>query len=96
MSDEGTSWEEDTVEAFFHEDLAEVILQIPISRCWGADFVSWPHDKFVQYIVCSAYNMARTSALFTRQGNVGHGVGSKQGVEDQNGRLFGLSKPLER
>jgi hypothetical protein len=51
MSDDGTGWEEDTVMAFFHDELAELILLILISRRLGADFVSWLHDKFGQYTV---------------------------------------------
>jgi hypothetical protein len=35
MNDEGTGWEVDTVRAFFHDELAKVILQIPISRNGG-------------------------------------------------------------
>jgi hypothetical protein len=46
LNKEGNGWEEDTVRVFFHDELAEVILQIPINRRGGDDFISWPHDKF--------------------------------------------------
>jgi hypothetical protein len=45
MNEDGTEWVEDTVRAFFHEDLANTILQLPISKHGGEDFVSWTHDK---------------------------------------------------
>jgi hypothetical protein len=57
------------VRAFFHEELANIILNIPISRRGGTDFVSWPYDKFGTYT--SAYNLARTVFFFDRQGNAG-------------------------
>jgi hypothetical protein len=76
MSGDGKGWEEDTVRAFFHDELAELILRIPISGRSGTDFVSWPHDKFGQYTVRSAYNLARTAAFFSRQGNARHGASS--------------------
>jgi hypothetical protein len=61
---------------FFHEELADTVLQIPISRHGGEDFVSWVHDKHGQYTVRSAYNMARTTIFFSdtarRDANSGH------------------------
>jgi hypothetical protein len=65
MNDDGTDWEEQTVRAFFHEEVAETVLQIPISRYGGDDFVSWMHDKHGQYTVRSAYNLARTATFFS-------------------------------
>jgi hypothetical protein len=84
MNDAGTSWEADTVRAFFHQELADTILQIPISRRGGDDFVSWPHDKFGLYTVRSAYNLARTSSFFVRRGTAGAGAGSDRTSEEKN------------
>jgi hypothetical protein len=84
MNDEGTGWEVDTVRAFFHDELAEVILQIPISRNGGDDFISWPHDKHGQYTVKSAYNFARTANFFYSQGNAGRGANSDRAIEENN------------
>uniref|UniRef100_A0A8I6Y3E3 Reverse transcriptase domain-containing protein n=1 Tax=Hordeum vulgare subsp. vulgare TaxID=112509 RepID=A0A8I6Y3E3_HORVV len=76
MNDEGTAWEEATVRAFFHGELAEAILQIPISWRGGLDFISWPHDRCGQYTVRSAYNMARTASFFSTYQTAGRGSGS--------------------
>jgi hypothetical protein len=94
MNEEGTSWEVDTVHAFFHEELAERILQIPISRHGGADFVSWPHDKFGNYTVKSAYLLARTGSFFARQADEGHGAGSDRDREEKNWKaLWSINAP---
>jgi hypothetical protein len=84
MNDPGTSWEAFTVRAFFHQELADTILQIPISRRGGVDFVSWPHDKFGLYTVRLAYNLARTSSFFVRRGNAGVGAGSDRTSEEKD------------
>jgi hypothetical protein len=54
------AWNVDRVQAIFEEDVASQILQVPISKFGGTDFVSWPHTKSGQYSVRSAYNYART------------------------------------
>jgi hypothetical protein len=64
MNDEGTAWENDTVRVFFHAELAETILQVPISKRGGEDFASWQFDKRGIYTVKSAYNLAKTAAFF--------------------------------
>jgi ribonuclease HI len=69
---------------FFHEELADTILRIPISRRGGEDFVSWPHDKFGIYTVRSAYNLARTASFYTRQGCEGKGAGSDRVSDEKN------------
>jgi hypothetical protein len=53
MNEADMGWEEDTVRAFFHEQLDEAILHIPISRLGVKDFISWPHDKFGQFYPCT-------------------------------------------
>nr|XP_051190739.1 uncharacterized protein LOC127304068 [Lolium perenne] len=40
MNDRGTAWEEDSVRAFFHEELADKILGVPISRLGGEEFLA--------------------------------------------------------
>jgi hypothetical protein len=72
---------EDTVRAFFHEDLENTILQLPISKHGGEDFVSWTHDKHGCYTVKSTYNMAKTDEFFSNQSNVGRGSGSDREAE---------------
>jgi hypothetical protein len=83
MNDEGTAWEIDTIRAFFHEDLAETILLVPISRLGGDDFVSWKHDKQGQYTVRSAYNLARTSSFFSEHTLAGRGSGSDRSGKEK-------------
>jgi hypothetical protein len=84
LKEEGTGWEVDTVRAFFHEELANIILGIPISRRGSADFVSWPYDKFGIYTVKSAYNLARTASFFDRQGTAGRGASSDRKTDEKN------------
>jgi ribonuclease HI len=81
MNDAGTEWEADTVRAFFHEELADTILQVPISRHGGEDFASWQHDKSGMYTVKSAYNLAKTSEFFSRQESAGRGSCSDREAE---------------
>jgi hypothetical protein len=81
MSDDGIEWVEDTVRAFFHEDLENTILQLPINKHGGEDFVSWTHDKHGCYTVKSTYNMAKTDEFFSNQSNVGRGSGSDREAE---------------
>jgi hypothetical protein len=64
--------------------LAKVILQVPISRHGGEDFVSWPHDKFGQYFVRSAYNLARTTSFFFVQNFMGKGSSSDRSKEEKD------------
>jgi hypothetical protein len=76
LSDHGVSWDESKVRSFFHNELADTILQIPISRHGGEDFVSWPHDKYGIYSVRSAYNLARTAAFHASRASAGQGAHS--------------------
>jgi ribonuclease HI len=94
MNEHGNGWEEDTVRAFFHDELAEEILQVPISRHGGADFVSWPHDRFGQYSVRSAYNLARTESFFCCQNTGGRGASSDFAAEQKCWKeLWKISAP---
>jgi hypothetical protein len=76
MNDAGSGWEEDMIRAFFHEELAEVILQLPINKRGGDDFASWQYDKHGLYSVKSAYNLAKTADFFSKQETTGKGSGS--------------------
>jgi hypothetical protein len=91
MNEEGNGWEKDTVRAFFHDELAEVILQILISRRGGEDFISWPHDRFGQYTVRSAYNLARTASFFSRHNSAGRGSGCAE--DEKNWKALWLIVP---
>lgn len=51
MDDVSKTWDVDRVNAFFEEEVASAIFQVPISRHGGEDFASWPHDKLGQYLV---------------------------------------------
>jgi hypothetical protein len=81
MNEEGTAWEEETIRAFFHNELATTILQIPISRHGGQDFVSWPHDKHGVYTIRSAYNLARAVEFFSDRSTAGKGSNSNVDLE---------------
>jgi hypothetical protein len=54
------TWDVDRVNTIFSEDIAALVLQVPISKFGEPDFASWPYTKNGQYSVQSAYNMART------------------------------------
>jgi hypothetical protein len=61
MDEETRSWNEENIRAFFAPVIAEQILQIPISRHGGEDFVCWPMTRQGLYTVKLGYNMARTT-----------------------------------
>jgi hypothetical protein len=96
MNESGQGWEEDTVRAFFHEDLANSILQIPISRLDGDDFVSWPHDKHGVYSVRSAYNLVRTLSFFAKRCKNSRGSSSDLDMEAKMWKLvWAIKAPLK-
>ncbi|KAM0908407.1 hypothetical protein ACQ4PT_015501 [Festuca glaucescens] len=57
----------DKVYSFFMEEMAAVIMQIPVSRHGGDDFIAWPADKSGIYSVRSAYYLARTGSFFAKR-----------------------------
>lgn len=57
-------------------DVANSVLQIPISRRGGEDFVSWPFTRFCDYTVASAYNLARREKFFLDRSKRGGGASS--------------------
>ena len=59
LSDDGSSWKENSVREAFDADTADRILSIPLSSDGCSDFASWPHCKSGSYTVRSAYNLIR-------------------------------------
>jgi hypothetical protein len=51
MLGDSRTWDVDTVCPIFDEAVVDQILQVPISRHGGDDYVAWPHSRFGQYIV---------------------------------------------
>jgi hypothetical protein len=51
LDKETRSWNVTRVRSVFEESVAVQILQIPISRHGGDDFLSWPHSRFGLYTV---------------------------------------------
>jgi hypothetical protein len=83
MNDVEYSWEEDMVCAFFHEELADVIMQVLISTRGRDDFASSQHDKHGLYLVKSAYNLAKTVDFFSKQELQARGlVQTERGMRD--------------
>ena len=74
--DDHCSWNTDTVHSIFEEEVANQILQIPISRRVSEDFMSWPFTRFGEYSVASAYNLARTEKFYMDRSKQGGGSSS--------------------
>jgi hypothetical protein len=88
------SWNEDAVRAIFVEDIVNKVLQIPISRSGGNDFVTWPHNKLGIYIVRSAYYFARKDLALISQSGRGHGMFSGSGDDAMNWKaLWAIRAP---
>jgi hypothetical protein len=51
LADDHGAWDTDVVRSIFEEDIVTRILQIPVSRRGGDDFLSWSHTKFGDYTV---------------------------------------------
>jgi hypothetical protein len=49
LSDDHGSWDAEVVRAVFEADVANRVLEIPISRRGGDDFISWPFTKYGVY-----------------------------------------------
>ncbi|XP_062233794.1 uncharacterized protein LOC133930997 [Phragmites australis] len=65
MSDDGHTWDEETVRTYFGQRDAEKILLIPISSEDCPDFASWPHTKTGIFTVRSAYNYVQVSRFWS-------------------------------
>jgi hypothetical protein len=70
------AWDENLIRSIFSENVASKILQVPISRHGGDDFASWPHSRFGQYTVRSAYRLARSDHFATVRSQSGQGLSS--------------------
>jgi hypothetical protein len=60
MDDEAGSWSHESVHAFFYPNTADQIMQVPISKHAGQDFMCWPHTRHGTFTVSSAYKLARS------------------------------------
>jgi hypothetical protein len=65
------SWVAESIYAFFDKETSDLIMQVPISRHGGSDFVRWPHTRNGLYSVRSAYNMARVDKFFVSRSRRG-------------------------
>jgi hypothetical protein len=73
--EEGT-WNEENVHAFFDPFTAAQILQTPIARRVGVDFVTWPFTRHGSYSVRSSYNLARSAKFIHSRSKSGFGISS--------------------
>jgi hypothetical protein len=80
--DTGT-WNEENVFAFFSAATAAQILQVPISRHAGEDFVCWPHTRHGIFSVRLAYNLARSTKFFQNQSRTGRGMVSDWAAQEK-------------
>jgi hypothetical protein len=81
------SWDADVVCTIFPDEVASKILQIPISRHAGEDFVSWPHTRtrFGYYTMQSGYNLARSRKFSDQQSIPKKGLSSEM---ERDARLW--------
>lgn len=84
IDEESGTWNEDSVRAFFRDDIAAEILCIPISRHGGVDFASWALTKSGEYSVRSAYNMARSARFLETRSKCGSGLSSNVAGEERS------------
>lgn len=91
MVDRRRAWNEETVRTFFPVPVADCILQTQINRHGESDYVSWPHTRFGEYTVRSAYNLVRSADFFTEQSCTGRGLPSEWKLKRNTGRPFGRS-----
>jgi hypothetical protein len=82
LSDDHGSWDAEVVRAVFEEDVANRVLDIPISRRGGDDFISGPFTKYGVYSVRSAYHLAREEKFFINRSKQGGGAHSS--LQDEN------------
>jgi ribonuclease HI len=76
LSEDSCSWDASVVRSIFEEDVANQVLQIPISRRGGEDFISWPHTRFGDYTVASGYSLARSEKFYLDRSKQGGGAHS--------------------
>jgi hypothetical protein len=83
LSEDRGSWDVAIVRSVFEEEVANNVLQVPISRRVGSDFMSWPYTKFGDYTVRSAYNLARSEKFFLDRSRQGGGANSAAATDAQ-------------
>ena len=90
---ESRSWDEAAVRAVFDEDFANKVLQIPISRFGGDDFITWPHNRLGIYTVLSAYFISWLKRILHRNLEVGVVAACHRAIEMKRraGSLCGRS-----
>jgi hypothetical protein len=75
------SWDVSRVRSVFEEEVADKILQIPISRHGCDDYASWPLSRCGVYTVRSAYHLARSEQTAARRSSTGRGMSSDTQIE---------------
>jgi hypothetical protein len=76
IDDETGTWNAENVYAFFAQEVAAEIMQVPISRHTVEDFACWPHTKHGTFTVRSAYNLARSKKFFRVHSKPNRGLSS--------------------
>lgn len=84
LDDDLGSWNEETVRAFFQQDIANEILQLPVCQHGGGDVACWPFTKFGEYSVRSAYNFTRAASFMVSRSYNGRGQSSNSASEERN------------
>lgn len=87
MDEDNRSWNEETVRAFFRNDVTTKILRIPINM-HGEDFVRWPFTRLGEYTVRSAYNLARSAHFLESHSKSGQGLSSNISSQEKEWRLL--------
>jgi hypothetical protein len=94
LAEDHRSWDVDVVRSVFEEDVANLVLEIPISRRGGEDFLSWLLTKYGKYTVRSAYHLARNDKFFLDQSKKGRG--SHSAMQDDSAhwkKLWAIKAP---
>uniref|UniRef100_A0ACD5ZWQ4 Uncharacterized protein n=1 Tax=Avena sativa TaxID=4498 RepID=A0ACD5ZWQ4_AVESA len=94
MDGEARTWNQENVQAFFAPDIADQILQIPISRRADSDFACWPLTRHGMYTVKSGYNLARSAKFLHWRSSTGQGLSSGWMEGDKQWRAIWRIKAL--
>jgi hypothetical protein len=92
INEETGGWNSENVHAFFDLAIAAQIMEVPISRHAGDDFVCWPHTRHGTFSVCWAYNLARSRKFIQDHSKTRRGMTSNVTAEERIGRQFGKSR----
>jgi hypothetical protein len=96
IDDETGTWNAENVYAFFAQEVAAEIMQVPISRHTVEDFACWPHTKHGTFTVRSAYNLARSKKFFRVHSKPNRGFRPPGCSKKRTGKLCGKLKPQGR